>query len=595
MNRKNVSFMFALVFMLSIFSGCSENTNTDSNADTGSDSDIDSGADSDNEVTDIEYTDDHEDSSDYVWDSASELNIVLNQNSISSDAAGVSIDGSVATITSAGNYNISGILVDGQIVVDIEDDDETTRLILDGVDMSSSSTSPIFVKNAEKVIIVLSDNSYNYITDAEEYVYEDSEEDEPNAAIFSKDDLSIYGSGALTVTANYNDGIKSKDGLVLEAANLTVISVDDGIIGKDYIHMVDGGITLNVEGDGLKSTNEDVDKGYVFIEGGTLSITSGADAIQAETNLKITNGAFSLTSGGGSDASLAEDDSAKGLKASMAIFISGGEFLIDAADDAIHSNNTVQIDAGTFEIATGDDGVHADSVLGLAGGDINITQSYEGIESAEITVDAGTVHIVSSDDGLNVAGGNTAEQGEGPGGRPGQDNFSSSGDYFLYMNGGTIVIDADGDGVDVNGTIEMTGGSIIVNGPTSNGNGALDYDGAFNISGGFLIAAGSSGMAQAPSNTSTQNSLLLTFNGSLSAGTLFHIQTEGGQEVVSFAPSKSYSSLSFSSSNLLKGSSYDVYYGGNSSGIETDGLYEGGVYSPGTLLTSFTVNDTVTK
>lgn len=593
MNRKNVSFMFALVFMLSIFSGCSENT--DNNADTGSDSDIDSGADSDNEVADIEYTDDHEDSSDYAWDSASELYIVLNQNSISSDAAGVSIDGSVATITSAGNYNISGILVDGQIVVDIEDQDKTTRLILDGVDISSSSTSPIFVKNAEKVIIVLSDNSYNYITDAEEYVYEDSEEDEPNAAIFSKDDLSIYGNGALTVNANYNDGIKSKDGLVLEAANLTINSVDDGIIGKDYIHMLDGSITLNVEGDGLKSTNEDADKGYVFIEGGTLSITSGADAIQAETNLKITNGVFSLTSGGGSDASLAEDDSAKGLKASMAIFISGGEFLIDAADDAIHSNNTVQIDGGTFEIASGDDGIHADSVLGLAGGDINITQSYEGIESAEITIDAGTVHIVSSDDGLNVAGGNTGEQGGGPGGRPGQDNFSSSGDYFLYMNGGTIVIDADGDGVDVNGTIEMTGGSIIVNGPTSNGNGALDYDGSFNISGGFIIAAGSSGMAQAPSNTSTQNSLLLTFNGSLSAGTLFHIQTESGQELVSFAPSKPYSSLVFSSSSLLKGASYDVYYGGSSTGAETDGLYEAGVYSPGTLLTSFTVNGTVTR
>lgn len=599
MNGKQHFFGLTLGMFLTTICACSNNSDSDTNAESDItnelETEVDSGADTDSEVLDIDYTDGHGDTSDYAWDSSSVVDIVLDQNAITANGEGVTIEGSIATITAAGNYSVSGTLLDGQIIVDIDDDEAITRLILDGVDMSSSTTSPLFVKSSEQVVIILSDNSYNYISDAEEYVYDNVEEDEPNAAIFSKDDLSIYGNGLLAVSANYNDGIKSKDGLVLNAANLTVNSVDDGIVGKDYVHVEGGEMTLNVVGDGLKSTNEDADKGYVFIEGGKLNITSGADSIQAESNLKITNGEFSLVSGGGSNASISDDDSAKGLKASMAIFISDGEFVINSADDAIHSNNTVQIDGGVFDIATGDDGIHADTLLGIAGGDITITESYEGIESAEIIVDAGTVRIVSSDDGLNVAGGNDGDDAQqGPGGRPGQDNFSS-GDYFLTMNGGTIVIDADGDGVDVNGTAEMTGGSIIVNGPTSNGNGALDYDGAFNISGGMLVAAGSSGMAQAPSSTSTQNSLLLTFNSSLTANTLFHIQTQAGEEVLSFAPSKSYSSLVFSSSNLKKGSSYNVYYGGSSTGTESNGLYEGGVYSPGTLLTTFTVDATVTR
>lgn len=590
MNRKQHSFGLVLAIFLATVFGCSDSTNSDTGSEASTD--VESGTDADSEVLDIDYADNHSDSSDYVWDASSLIDIVLDQNTITANGEGVTIEGSVATITAAGNYHLSGVLLDGQIIVDIEDDEETSRLILDGVDISSSTTSPLFVKSAEKVVIVLSDNSYNYISDAEEYVFDDEEEDEPNAAIFSKDDLSIYGNGLLAVSANYNDGIKSKDGLVLNATNLTVSSVDDGIVGKDYVHMVGGKITLNVEGDGLKSSNEDADKGYVFIEDGTLNITSGADSIQAESNLKIANGQFSLISGGGSKASIGDDDSAKGLKASIAIFITDGQFSINAADDAIHSNNAIQIDGGVFNIASGDDGIHSDTVLGLAGGDITITESYEGIESAEITVDAGIVRIVSRDDGLNVAGGNDSAQG--PGGRPGQDNFSSS-DYFLYMNGGTIVVDAEGDGIDVNGSAEMTGGRIFVSGPTSNGNGALDYDGTFNISGGVLIAAGSSGMAQAPSSTSTQNSVLLRFNSSLSAGSLFHIETQAGEEVVSFAPSKSYSSFVFSSSGLVKGTSYNVYYDGSSTGTESNGLYEGGVYTPGTLLTSFTVSDTVTK
>ena len=184
--------------------------------------------------------------------------------------------------------------------------------------------------------------------------------------------------------------------------------------------------------------------------------------------------------------------------------------------------------------------------------------------------------------------------GPGRGGRPGQETTTYTGSYYLYINGGRIVVDAAGDGLDANGAIEMTGGVVLVNGPTNSGNAALDYDGTFNISGGFFVAAGSAGMAQAPSQTSTQNALLLNLSGSLAGGTIIHIQDSAGQEILTFAPSKEYQSVAFSSAGLVSGTEYTVYYGGSSTGTNSDGLYEGGAYTPGTEYTSFTVSSVVT-
>jgi hypothetical protein len=156
-------------------------------------------------------------------------------------------------------------------------------------------------------------------------------------------------------------------------------------------------------------------------------------------------------------------------------------------------------------------------------------------------------------------------------------------------------VDAAGDGVDANGSIVMTGGVVIVHGPTANNNGPLDYDSSFKITGGFLLAAGSSGMAQIPGTSSTQNSVLLTFSAAQQAGTLFHIQGSDGKEILSFKPSKKYQSVAFSSPALVKGSSYDVYLGGSSTGTVTDGLYQDGTYTAGTKNTTFTISGVVTK
>lgn len=235
--------------------------------------------------------------------------------------------------------------------------------------------------------------------------------------------------------------------------------------------------------------------------------------------------------------------------------------------------------------------MHADSALKINGGTINITKSYEGIESAVITINDGNIHVVSSDDGINAAGGN---DGSSINGRPRQNMFTLSGDYYLCINGGYIAVDAMGDGIDINGTIEMNDGIVIVNGPTNNANGALDYLGFFNVTGGYIVAVGSAGMAQAPSTSSTQYSVLYTSPSPQAAGTMVHIETDNGEEILTFVPTKEFQSIVFSSPELTNGVNYIVYIGGSSSGTASDGLYSDGAYSAGTQVASFTISSIVT-
>jgi len=538
---------------------------------------------------------DHEDSADYVWDSSEVFSIELNGNSITvNSTANATVDGSKVTITSAGTYRISGSLTNGQIIVNTEDE-ETVRLILGGVDISCSTSSPIYIQNAKKTILILEENTANYITDGTSYILETGT-DEPNAAIFSKSDLTIYGSGSLNVDGNYNDGIASKDGLIIKSGAITVTSVDDGIRGKDYLIVKGGTVTLNVSGDGLKSDNDaDATKGYVSIESGVITIASGGDSVEAETDVIVTGGSISLTSGGGSSSVISASASAKGIQANVSVAISNGVLTINSADDAINSNDKITINGGSFAISTGDDAMHADASLVINGGNIDITKSYEGLESVALTINGGEIRIVSSDDGINGAGGNDASGfNPGPGRGGGRDVFMESGDCSLYINGGYIAVDALGDGIDVNGAVVMTNGYVIVNGPTSNANGALDHA-SFKITGGFLLAVGSSGMAMAPDTSSSQYSVMVNFRSTITAGTLINIQTSTGTVLFSFKPTKAYQSIVFSSPALTQGSTYSVYYGGSSTGAATDGLYLSGTYTPGTLYTSLTLSSIVTK
>ncbi|MBN1357438.1 carbohydrate-binding domain-containing protein [Candidatus Bathyarchaeota archaeon] len=527
---------------------------------------------------------DHEDPEDYVWNSADVIDIELNGASITVNPAGAAtVDGSTVTITSAANYRVTGSLSDGQVIVDT-DDEETVRLILNGVDITCSNSAPIYIVDSEKVIIVLQEGTENYVTDGVLYILE-PDTDEPNAAIFSKSDLTIYGEGTLTVDANYNDGIASKDGLIIKSGTVNVNSVDDGIRGKDYLVVKGGNVTLNVDGDGFKSDNDaDVTRGYVSVESGVVSITSDRDAIEAQTDVIITGGDLTLTSGGGSTGTVSEGTSAKGVKGLVSVIIDGGTITANCADDAIHSNSNITVNGGSFDISTGDDGFHADTYLIINGGNINITQCFEGLESSVITINSGIIRIESSDDGINVAGGND----DGP-----ADPFAPPDEgQWLHINGGYIVVSSDADGIDTNGFMDMSGGIVIVNGPTSNMEAAIDYGfGTFKITGGTLVALGSSGMAQAPSGISTQYSVHIKLNFPR-LPTLIHLNTTSG-EVFTFMPTKNFQSIVYSSPQLAPGL-HTLYLGGSSTGTPTDGLYEGGTYTPGNLYTSFTISGIVT-
>ncbi len=566
MNQKRLIFLLSCVFFLSFMISCKTNIGKEDADDS------------------EETIGDHEDAGDYIWDSSSVTQIVLNGSSVNVTGSGATVNDSKVTITAAGNYSISGSLTNGQVIVN-STDDGVVRLILNGINITCTTSAPIYIIDSEKTIINLVANTENYVSDGTAYITVD---DEPNAAIYSKSDLTIFGPGSLIVKGNFNDGITSKDGLIIKSGTLTVSAIDDGIRGKDYLIIKDGNITVNSGGDGLKSDNEEsTSKGYISIVTGVINTVSGGDAIAAQTSATITDGKFNLTSGGGSSKSKTTT-SAKGIKALVSLTIKTGTFVISSADDALHSNGKIVINGGIFALSSGDDGIHADTSIEINDGTINITKSYEGIESMLITINGGDIHLISSDDGINAADGTSNSRTGGFGGQ-------SAGNCTLNINGGNIYVDALGDGLDVNGSIVMTNGSVIVNGPTSNDNGALDYDGSFKLTGGFLLAAGSSGMTQAPGTTSTQNSILLTLKSVQSAGSLVHIQTSDGTEVFTFAPSKKYQTIVFSSPLLLQGSTYKVFTGGSSTGAVTDGLYENGTYSSGTQYANFTISSVLTK
>ena len=578
--------------------GCSNNTNESSKSAASSN-------------TNVSVSD----SSDESASADVKAKITLSNNSISAEGDGVEVVDKTITINSGGTYEVSGTLEDGQIIVDSADE-INVYIVFNGVDISCSNSAPIYVKSAKNTIITLADNSENYLSDGSEYLYEELNDDgtvtdEPSACIFSKDDLTINGNGTLNVVGNYNNGIASKDDLKITAGTVNVTAVNNGLKGKDSITIKGGEITVNSTGDGVKSDNtEDTTKGYIIIEGGSLNITSGGDGIQAETTLTISDGDINIVSGGGSSnaathaesfqmgpwanpsntssSSSSETGSAKALKAGTALTVDGGNITIDSADDSIHTNDTVTINGGKFQIKAGDDGIHADSALVINGGDINITESYEGLEAADITINDGNINLVASDDGLNAAGGNDTSQSAGV---FGGDKFSAS-NGTITINGGYIVIDVAGDGVDSNGSITMTNGTVIVNGPENSGDGALDYDTTFDISGGVFVAAGNNGMVQAPSTSSSQASINVSLPSS-SNNSMVSILDASGNTILSFTPSKTYQSVVISTPELVIGSNYSVYYGGSNSGSESDGLYTDGSASGGTELINFTLSSSV--
>ena len=473
------------------------------------------------------------------------------------------------TITKEGIYNLTGEINDGLVKIDV---DENVKLVLNNVSITNSSGPAILVVNAKNVVIELEDGSKNYLEDSESY--EGYEEDEIGT-IFSHDDLVLQGTGSLEVVANCEDAIVSKDDLKIGSGIYDIKAQDDGIRGKDSVYILGGNFNISVKGDGIKSTNDtDSNKGFIKIENGNFKIDANGDGIQAETNLLIQDGSFDIKTGGGSSNVSTSDTwgnwgtknlngdaaSAKGVKAGKNILIQSGEFKLDTSDDAIHSNGYVGIKDGNFLVSSGDDGIHADEELIIDDGEINISKSYEGLEASKITINDGEINVIASDDGINVAGGN---DGSSQGGRPGANNFASNSNNILTINGGNIVVDASGDGLDANGSIYINGGMIKVYGPSNSANGALDYDKELVVRGGTLLASGSSGMLQGCSSGSTIYNLTIVFSSTYGENDKITIVDDENKEIVSFESIKSYSSLVIALPELKKGENYSLKVNGS--------------------------------
>jgi len=540
----------------------------------------------DGEDTKKGYDGINEDDDDYTGNSSDTVFVVFKGSSVTStNNAKASVSNSIVTIMSGGTFCLSGTLSGGQVIVN-SSEKEDVRLVLKGASITCLNSSAIYIKDAQKVIIVTAAGTSNYLTDGSSYNYDDVINKEPDACIFSKSDLTLYGTGTLNVKGNFKNGISGKDGVIIKSGTISVNSLNNGIRGKDYLLVYDGNITVTSGGDGLKSTN-DTDKGagFIWLKGGTFLLTSATDAVSACTNLIIDYSNMTIKAGGGSGTNATTQGydgtvSAKGLKASSKIEINDGNISINSADDAINCDTTFVMNGGTLNLSTMDDAVHSPKSLTINGGTINVTKAYEGFEGAFINVNGGKTTLAVTDDAINCSRGSATEYDDGS---------------VVSVTGGTLILNSTGgDCFDSNGSAMMTGGTVVIQGPSSAPEVAIDVNGNFNINGGFLIASGpnSGNMIEGASNSSIQYSVVIKNSSSYFANTsLIHIQDGGNPDLVTFKPVTNASYLVFSSPGLTSGATYSLYTGGTYSvSTNTGGYYSGGNYSGGTFKTSFIVS-----
>lgn len=502
--------------------------------------------------------------------------IVLSDSGITIDGKGALADGSYLKIVNGGTYSISGTLSDGRIAVRAQGEDVV--LILNGVSVTCSNSAPLYVNKAESVTLLLNGTSENVFTDGSSYDYTleygDAAAEEPDACIFSKADLIIRGTGSLIVNANFNSGIISKDTLQILNTTVSVTAVNNGINGKDSLTVQNSTVSVNAGGDALRSTQEkDASLGWAALRDSNIYLVAGGDGIQTERAITVDNCSISVTAGVDGANGTPSDTSQKGMKSNLGgITVNSGTVVVNTVDDAFHAAGDINVAGGVLSVATGDDAFHADANIYISGGKIEVPDCHEGLEGALIEISGGEVYIVADDDGINAAGGNDASSQDVRG------MFSSDGSY-LGITGGYVYIDSQGDGIDSNGDIYMSGGTLIINGPERDMDGAIDYTGDFHADGGLLFAAGSAGMAQAPDNM-TVNALSVTFDKVLDAGT--YVCISGGDSEFVFRVGKKTGNIVFSSPELREGVEYTVSYGGKYSGDVKDCVCTGGSYSGGT-------------
>ena len=577
-----------------------------------------------------------------TYEESGAVYVTLSDDGITGETDGVVIDGQMVTITAEGTYIFSGTLSEGQIVVDA--DNAKVQIVFDNVDITCASSAAVYVKSAEKVFVTLAEGSQNTLRNTDEYVAID--DNNIDAVIFAKSDLTLNGTGSLTIVSAEGHGIVSKDDLKITGGTYDITAAGHALSGKDSVRIADGTFILTAEKDGIHAENaDDEEKGYIYIADGDFTITSDGDGMDASNIVQIEDGTFDITAGGGAansqkthesdmpgggmsqnierpdgesmpqmgekpdeesmsqmgekpdeesmpqmgekpdgenmpqDTTTDESStSTKGIKAGGGMYLNGGTYQIDSADDSIHSNANITIADGTYTLATGDDGVHADDALTVNGGTITVTASYEGLEGLTVTINDGTIDITARDDGINTAGG-TDQSGFGTFGDhfKGMDSAddeteeTTDNEMWMELNGGYIHILAGGDGVDSNGDLTINGGEIYIDGPSDNGNSAIDYGDRSSayVNGGTLVAIGSSGMAEVMSDSSKQKVLMVKLGEQMEGGNVVLTDSEGNV-IVSYTALKTYDCVIISTAEVESGATYTLTTSGTTTEVTAE-------------------------
>ena len=531
--------------------------------------------------------DTHYSEQDLSWDASSETAIDLS-NPTATD--GVTVEDGTLTITKAGTYKLSGEY-QGQIKVETADSD-AVRLVLDNANITNSSGAALNVVNADEVILYSASGTTNTISDGADYTA--TGEDDPDAVVYSKADMTIAGEGTLKVNGNHEDGIHTSDGLVIASGTLEVNAANTGIKGKDYVDILGGTINVTAQQDGIKSTNDtDEGKGWTRLSNGTVTVNAGDDGFKASRVVEISGG------------SLTVEQSDEGIEAQY-INVSGGNVNVTSADDGMNASlktsdsESTDSSANTSDTADQQQNNQQQGSLpgGQQNGTVQSTKQLWGTGQLSLlrcleprrtarrqngTTGTGQQQNNTQNQGNQnmgqppaMPGGNaqdgtsqngttgTGQQGMG---QPPQDGMPGGGggtfevvDAAINVSGGHVTVNAEGDGIDSNGVTTLSGGTLIVNGPSQGGNAALDTNGDLLLNGATVLSGSTADMFEAPSTNSTSGYLKLTNSSGFEQGSTVQVADSSGKVVANYKVTKSNVQLVLvSSSSIVKGQSYTAY------------------------------------
>ena len=600
--KKILSILLILILMLSLLAGCGNDKNdTPSENQDGTSSDA-TPVEVDFSKTDADMFTERDNKTDY--DESKAVTIKLNGGAATASSNSVKISGSKITITEEATYVVSGELTDGMLIVDAPDTAKL-QIVLNGANITSKTSAALYILEADKVFLTLADRTENTLANGGSFTAID--DNNIDGALFSKQDLTLNGTGSLMVTSPAAHGIVCKDDLVFTGGTYTVNSASHGLDANDSVRIANATLNIDAGKDAINAENtDDASLGFVYIASGMITAEAEGDGIAAGAYMQIADGTIELLVGGGSEngskehsdnfggfmggghggmrpdgfnnTTTSEDTvSMKGLKATNSLLVSGGNFTINSADDSVHSDVSVIINGGTFTIASGDDAIHAEDTLTVTAGKIDISESYEGLEALHIDVQGGDIKLKANDDGLNAAGGTDQSGttggrdgmfGGGPGGMGGHGGMSSNSNGSIKVSGGNLYINSSGDGMDANGTLEISGGYTVVVGPTQGDTATLDYDRSATITGGTFIGTGAQGMAQTFSDS--KQGVVAISVGDQSAGTKILLKDKSGSTIIEHTPELNFAVVILSSPDIKKGETYTVTVGSESGEFEAN-------------------------